>query len=297
MKEFKFACPVCGQHITAAAETSGTQIECPTCFQRIVVPQERSDDTKLILNASMAERPKRPQSVVTQEVAAQPQPTKPRAWLFALAASLALTGVGAAAFLTRDRWMPGGGELEPATPSETSHARNPAPPAPLQTRVENKLWTLEPDKAGISSEPAKGMLHGEAFELTRSTLQGGTLSLRKGASWPPELAVAIVFPAKRGEDLAGKKVVVTVEQPGAPKVTLRWKTGETNSQAETFKSGYLLKLNFGQPENQKMPGEIFVALPDELKSAISGTFLAEIRRPEPPRQKRPKQGAQPAPVQ
>ena len=39
MSEFKFACPVCGQHITADSSTSGGQIECPTCFQKIVVPQ------------------------------------------------------------------------------------------------------------------------------------------------------------------------------------------------------------------------------------------------------------------
>src|SRR6266446_9700702 len=39
MSEFKFACPVCGQHITADSSTGGAQIQCPTCFQKIVVPQ------------------------------------------------------------------------------------------------------------------------------------------------------------------------------------------------------------------------------------------------------------------
>ena len=39
MSEFKFACPVCGQHITAGSSASGSQIVCPTCFQKIVVPQ------------------------------------------------------------------------------------------------------------------------------------------------------------------------------------------------------------------------------------------------------------------
>src|SRR5262245_57188966 len=62
MSEFKFACPVCGQHITAAANASGTQLECPTCFQKIVVPQApASPDSKFILSASQVNKP-RPQS-------------------------------------------------------------------------------------------------------------------------------------------------------------------------------------------------------------------------------------------
>ncbi len=39
MSEFKYACPVCGQHIKCDSSQSGTQMECPTCFQKIVVPQ------------------------------------------------------------------------------------------------------------------------------------------------------------------------------------------------------------------------------------------------------------------
>ena len=53
MSEFKFACPVCGQHITAHSSTSGGQIECPTCYRKIVVPQApEAGDSKLILSAA-----------------------------------------------------------------------------------------------------------------------------------------------------------------------------------------------------------------------------------------------------
>src|SRR6516225_7672381 len=55
MSEFKFACPVCGQHITADSSASGKPLECPTCFQRIVAPQAPlSGDPKLILSGSKA---------------------------------------------------------------------------------------------------------------------------------------------------------------------------------------------------------------------------------------------------
>jgi len=60
MSEFKFACPVCGQHIKCASWQSNTIMECPTCFQKITVPQApATDDPKLIIAGTKAggERP------------------------------------------------------------------------------------------------------------------------------------------------------------------------------------------------------------------------------------------------
>jgi hypothetical protein len=60
MSEFKYACPVCGQHIMCDASRSGSVMECPTCFQKITVPQAPdSDDQKLIITGTKAggERP------------------------------------------------------------------------------------------------------------------------------------------------------------------------------------------------------------------------------------------------
>src|SRR5438874_11425642 len=58
MSEFKFACPVCGQHITADSSASGGKLECPTCFQKIVVPQASAADSKFILAASQVGKPR-----------------------------------------------------------------------------------------------------------------------------------------------------------------------------------------------------------------------------------------------
>src|SRR5882724_4430863 len=53
MDTFKFACPVCGQHISVEPNQTGSQMECPTCFQKIVVPQAPSDpNSKFILTAA-----------------------------------------------------------------------------------------------------------------------------------------------------------------------------------------------------------------------------------------------------
>src|ERR1700722_4447368 len=59
MSEFKYACPVCGQHIKCDSSQSGTQMECPTCFQKIIVPQAPSEEQKFIITGTKVggERP------------------------------------------------------------------------------------------------------------------------------------------------------------------------------------------------------------------------------------------------
>jgi DNA-directed RNA polymerase subunit RPC12/RpoP len=44
MSEFKYACPVCGQHMKCDSSQSGTVMECPTCFQKITAPQAPATD-------------------------------------------------------------------------------------------------------------------------------------------------------------------------------------------------------------------------------------------------------------
>ncbi len=60
MSEFKYACPVCGQHMMCDSSQAGTTMECPTCFQKIVAPQAPSmADPKFIITGTKvgAERP------------------------------------------------------------------------------------------------------------------------------------------------------------------------------------------------------------------------------------------------
>ena len=53
MSEFKFACPVCGQHMQCDSSQGGTVMECPTCFQKITAPQApSSDEQKFILTGT-----------------------------------------------------------------------------------------------------------------------------------------------------------------------------------------------------------------------------------------------------
>ena len=59
MSELKYACPVCGQHMMCDSTQSGTTMECPTCFQKIVAPQAPStaDPKFIITGTKVGERP------------------------------------------------------------------------------------------------------------------------------------------------------------------------------------------------------------------------------------------------
>ena len=77
MSEFKYACPVCGQHIKCDSSQGGTVMECPTCFQKITAPQApESDDQKFIITGTkIGERPI-PAAAADAGMPAAPEPAK-----------------------------------------------------------------------------------------------------------------------------------------------------------------------------------------------------------------------------
>src|SRR5450432_792604 len=63
MSEFKFACPVCGQHMQCDSSQGGTVMECPTCFQKITAPHApASDEQKFIITGT--KKSERPASII-----------------------------------------------------------------------------------------------------------------------------------------------------------------------------------------------------------------------------------------
>ena len=58
MSEFKYACPVCGQHMMCDSSQGGTVMECPTCFQKITAPQAPAgDDHEIHFDGHESRRP------------------------------------------------------------------------------------------------------------------------------------------------------------------------------------------------------------------------------------------------
>jgi len=285
MSEFKFACPICGQHITADSKDTGSQIPCPTCFRKIIVPPAPAAvDPKFVLSASEANKPRPPQTNPTP-LGGIPRASSRTAVPTALLVLLVLAcAAGATLFALRGKFSnPKSGTHDGAGGNEPPHQELSS--QPLYTGTN--LWTLDFSDVKFPDAPVWGSIHERAFNPDRAVLTGSNLTLRAGRSGPIELGLTIFFFNRQAEELSGKTAEIKTNDTIAPRVVLRWK--ETDRVSETYRSGYAMKIEFGPLANNAIPGKIFLCLPDESKSWIAGTFRAEVHKPGPPKPRPPVQ--------
>jgi hypothetical protein len=280
MSEFKFACPVCGQHITCDSGNSGTKMDCPTCFRKLVVPQAKAPgSSNLVLTAALVQsRPATSLSSQTDFIAARP-PAAKQFPVVAISLMVLVVCAGAGVFAFRKSIFQSGRSPSPASYQPAVVAKPVIPvtlPAPEATN-----WTLNLAEVRIPEEPANGIVNGRGFKLERATIQQGRLDLRQGPKWPPDVGVSVHLFAERTEDLAGRTVTIEATRTNAPRTILRWKSEQGEPVNKDCRQGYALKVEFGQVAGNHLPGKIFIAFPDEAKSYAGGTFNAEIRKASP----------------
>src|ERR1017187_585003 len=215
MSEFKYACPVCGQHIMSDPGVSGAQIECPTCFQKIIVPKPPAPGSKFILSATQPIKPRAIPSTPLQQDPGKPGPQRkknPTAGVLLVLICVA----GAGIFIVNQKKSEP--QNSPAKAGTNSAPSKPAPPV---------VWTLNLAGAAFPDWNAGGKIHDRAFVCDRAILQGGTLILRQGTGQPPELALNVFLSAKQGEELSGKSVNILPHQTNSiPRVALRWREAQ-----------------------------------------------------------------------
>ncbi len=131
----------------------------------------------------------------------------------------------------------------------------------------------------IPSTPAKGEIHGKPFVVDSSSIENGVLTLRLGKDVTADLEVIVMLSTPPWEVPAGKSFKVTgAAGAGAPQIVLAWKeAGQTAPSEQKFTDKYTLLLDFGQVKDNKLPGKIYLTLPDEVKSNVAGTFDADIK--------------------
>jgi hypothetical protein len=279
MSEFKFACPVCGQHMMCDSSSGGTVMECPTCFQKITAPQApSSDEQKFIITGT--KKSERPVSTIP-ETASTFAPAK-KGFPGALIVVIIFILIGAAAaFVYQGTIFKSANPptVPPVPPSSSPPLPVMTVPFNLPLPVGTNYWTLNVNAVGTPEIPAGGKVHGKFFTGQKMVLNADGLTIRT-ASYPPEAGITVYLRPDPIESLFGKSIVFEADTPGAPQVFLRWKDaqGQAAQQAAT---GYAMRIEFGQPAGNNISGKIYLCTPDEMKSYVVGRFNAEIVKPKP----------------
>jgi hypothetical protein len=279
MSEFKFACPVCGQHMMCDSSSGGTVMECPTCFQKITAPHApSSDEQKFIITGT--KKSGRPTSTIP-ETASTFAPAK-KGFPGALVVVIIFILIGAAAaFIYRGTiFKSANPPIVPAAAPRLPSLPVVAVPANLPLPAGTNYWTPNVDAVGTPEIPAGGKVHGKFFTGQKMVLNADGLTIRT-ATFPPEAGITIYLRPNPIESFFGKSIAFGADTPGAPMVLLRWKDaqGQAAQQAET---GYAMRIEFGQPAGNYISGKIYLCTPDEMKSYVVGRFNAEIVKPKPP---------------
>jgi hypothetical protein len=271
MSEFKFACPVCGQRMAVDSSATGAQVECPTCFQIIIVPKAPVTGSKYQLSATQYIKP-----IVLPPKPKPAAPVAPQRQYAVLIFALILVCAVVTALLIREQIV--SSQREQAK----KESANAIPP------VVSPFWTLDLTNAVFPDRTAEGEIHGKDFTCRQAVLlQNGVLALRSERGWQAMIS-ANVFVSTNGFSwnaariLSGQSFEVGTNYAGfAPSVTLSWREGDMRV-IETFTNNFALKLEFGILSSDQLPGKIYLCLPDAMKSYVAGSFTAEVPR-FPPR--------------
>jgi DNA-directed RNA polymerase subunit RPC12/RpoP len=282
MSEFKYACPVCGQHIKCDSSQAGTQMECPTCFQKIIVPQAPTDEQKFILTGTKVsgERPlpKGLDAVSTYSPAKKISGAVVVLIIFACIAA-------AVAFVYRGTiFKTASSPADTNSPAVTQGSDSSQAPLPPQKTLlvappaNDTNWTLNLNGMAIPDSTAAGRIKGRDFICQHAYFSGGYLSLHDEDS-----SYSINFSGAAAEALAGKSLNVMTNAPQAAHISLRWKDGDQNMR-ESFTNDYAMLLDFDSVTSGRISGKIYLCTSDEQKSYVAGTFTAEIRKGKPKKQ-------------
>jgi len=285
MSEFKYACPVCGQHMMCDTSQAGSVMDCPTCFQKIIAPQAPAPDSKFILTGTKLSDKKITANGLNHPGPAEAKKSFPVGLVFALA--LACAAVGAAVvfkgkiFKSQPAQTPGTVATAdgPATPPPKPAA--PEKPAPVAPPASDANWSLDTNTNPIPDAPVVGRIHSQDFVIERANFREGTLTLRFGTHNQVEFGALINFGGAQAESLSGQSINVTSDADKAARVQLRWKNEDGQMQKTDFTNGYAMRLEFGPLANNRLPGKIYLCTPDAEKSYLMGSFNADARKPKP----------------
>ncbi len=162
---------------------------------------------------------------------------------------------------------------------------NPQTSVPVDKTPDGSGWTLDLAGAEIPSTPAQGRVHGRPFTVERVSLQGGWLKLRQGRDFIADMEFGVVLFENDVNRLASRTFTMPGEQRMTPHIWVNWKEEGTVMPKQTsFTQQYAMRLEFGPISNGRLPGKIYLCVPDAEKSFVRGVFEVDTKpsttRPE-----------------
>ncbi len=259
VSQFKFACPVCGQHLEAGADEEGQTTECPSCFKKLTVPQApTSGGSKLIITASLADTRRVPVPRALEPVPQPVPPQRSRRPLIYLLLGLLAALLAAVGFYLAKR----------------SHTEPPPPEPPPKV----SLWTDQTNALTLLEAPVAGALNGWDFAPTTAIWQDTRLILRQDGGQPEGLQLQITFPLHGGELVPGKTFRLNSgDPPFDPPIRILWKQPDGTEKNEPVRSQYLLQIEFDRVSKAAVGGRIHLCLTDSQRSWVAGRFSAKNR--------------------
>ncbi|MCK4789264.1 MAG: tetratricopeptide repeat protein [Desulfobacteraceae bacterium] len=140
-------------------------------------------------------------------------------------------------------------------------------------------WRKDLKGVKIPDVSARGMIHGEVFFVESSKIENGILTIRDGKDFFPDHAVTI-FLFLKGESPDGKSYdIASTSGFGSPHIHMKWRPKNSKTpKSRVFMKGYSMRLEFGKTQDGKLPGKIYLCMPDEMKSYLAGSFTAIAKK-------------------
>ena len=143
------------------------------------------------------------------------------------------------------------------------------------------VWTMDLAQMGIPDVPARGSVGGQEFTVQEAKMENGILELREGKDFFPDKSLKIFMFLEEGATAEGRKFRISPKQEfGGPQVHVHMQYKPAGDQGfgetEMFIDKFAMILEFGRKQAGKIPGRIYVSLPDKLKSFVAGTFAVVL---------------------
>jgi len=153
----------------------------------------------------------------------------------------------------------------------------------VETRARAKtspvVWKTDLKNVKIPTTVPGGMIQGENFASKSAEFSNGILTIRDGEDFFPDHAVMIFLFLKKDEKPEGKSYNISRTSGfGSPHIHMKWKPENSKvPKTKIFTKDYSMHLNLGTIKNGKLPGKIYLCLPDEMKSVVAGSFTAVVK--------------------